>query len=289
MRQVLFTIPALGGVKVFGYGMMLFLAFLASMNLAARAARRAKLDPNVIHDMALTVFISGLVGARLFYVIQYWGVNVHSLLDIFKVWEGGIVLYGSIIGGTIGFFAFRAIRPFPLRPYLDAVAPALALGVAIGRVGCFLNGCCYGDVCHLPWAVSFPQPSPPWHAHAVSHLIGPDARWSLPVHPTQLYSTVDGLLLCLLALAYYPIRRRDGEVMALLMVTYPISRILIEYLRSDERVFFAGMTISQNISLGLFICGLAYWYQLSRLPATRYEDTVAPAQVAPRDIATVAS
>ncbi len=274
MRQVLFTIPVFGGIKVFGYGMMLFLAFLASMNLAARVARRHKLDPDVIYDMALTVFIGGLVGARVFYVVQYWGVKVHSFGEIFRVWEGGIVLYGSIIGGTLAFFGFRMVRPFPLRPYLDVVAPALALGVAIGRLGCYLNGCCFGDTCELPWAVRFPKPSPPWDYHVYKGLIDPEAVLSLPVHPTQIYSFIDGVILCLLLLAYFPIRRRDGQVMALLMVTYPITRILIEYLRSDERVFFAGMTISQNISVTLLLCGLAYWFHLSRGPKTLYADTV---------------
>src|SRR5437899_9439954 len=98
MHQVLYTLPLFGGIKLFGYGLMLFLAFIASTNLAARLARREKLEPEVIHDLSLVVFLGGLVGARLFYVIQYWGVKVHSLLDVVRVWEGGIVLYGSIIG-----------------------------------------------------------------------------------------------------------------------------------------------------------------------------------------------
>ena len=115
MRQVLFTLPVFGGIKLFGYGLMLFFAFLASTNLAARVARREKLDPEVIYDLSLFVFLGGLLGARLFYVIQYWGVRVHALLDVFRVWEGGIVLYGSIIGGTIAFFLYRILRPFPLR------------------------------------------------------------------------------------------------------------------------------------------------------------------------------
>ena len=285
MWQVLFTVPGVG-VKVFGYGLMLFLAFLSSMHLAARVAKREKLDPDVIYDMALTVFVGGLVGARLFYVIQYWGVRVHGVLDAFRVWEGGIVLYGSIIGGAIAFFLFRLARPFPLRPYLDVIAPALALGVAIGRVGCFLNGCCFGDVCNLPWAIAFPEPSPPWQSHLAAHLIGSNTHWSLPVHPTQLYSVADGLILCLLLLAYFPVRRRDGEVMALLMVSYPLTRMLIEYLRSDERVFFARMTISQNISVALFAGGLAFWLYLSRLPARRLADE--PAAGDGRAVAAVA-
>ena len=273
MWQVLFTVPVLG-VKVFGYGLMLFFAFLASMQLASRLARREKLDADVIYDLALVVFVGGLVGARVFYVVQYWGVRVHSLLDVFRVWEGGIVLYGSIIGGAIAFFTFRRLRPFPLRPYLDVVAPALALGIAVGRFGCFLNGCCYGDVCDLPWAVAFPEPSPPWQAHQSAGLISEGARWSLPVHPTQLYSVIDGLVLTGLLLAYFPVRRRDGEVMALAMVTYPVTRALVEFLRNDERVFFGGMTISQNISLVLFVAGLVYWSRLSRWPAETHAGAV---------------
>jgi phosphatidylglycerol---prolipoprotein diacylglyceryl transferase len=273
MRQILFTIPLFGReIPIFGYGLMLFLAFLGSMNLAAWRARREKLDPEVIYDLALWVFIGGLVGARLFYVIQYWGTRIQSVWDVFKVWEGGIVLYGSIMGGTATFFLYRALRPFPLRPMLDVFAPSLALGIALGRLGCFLNGCCFGDACDLPWAVAFPQHSPPWESQRALGLIGPEAPWSIRLHPTQLYSAIDGLIVLLLLSAYYPLRRRDGEVMGLLMITYPITRFLIEHLRNDEGVFFAGLTISQNISLALLLGGLLFWVQLSRSPATRYAD-----------------
>lgn len=272
MWQVLFTVPGVG-VKVFGYGLMLFLAFLASMNVAARCARRAGLNPDLIYDLSLFVFLGGLIGARVFYVIQYWGDRVHSLADVFKIWEGGIVLYGSIIGGTLVFFAYRAVRPFPLMPALDSIAPALAVGIAIGRFGCFLNGCCFGDVCDLPWAVSFPAPSAPFIAHRDSGLLDPSARWSLPIHPTQLYSVADGLILMGLLLAYAPVRRRDGEVMALLMVTYPVTRFFIEHLRGDESALATGMTISQNISIGLLVCGLAFWAWLSRRPRERFADS----------------
>jgi phosphatidylglycerol:prolipoprotein diacylglycerol transferase len=295
MRQVLYTIPVFGGVKIFGYGLMLFLAFLGSMNLAAWRARREKLDPEVIYDLAIWVFVGGLLGARLFYVIQYWGVKIHSIWDVVKVWEGGIVLYGSIMGGTAAFFLYWWLRRFPLRPTLDVVAPALALGIALGRLGCFLNGCCYGDLCESGWGVRFPPGSPPWFHQATDASGRPTDRllpgitpevldavksgqipegtpWSRPVQPTQLFSTIDGLVLLGLLSAFYPLRRRDGEVMALLMVAYPVTRFLIEYLRNDEGAFFAGLTISQNVSIALLAFGLWYWYQLSRWPAERYAD-----------------
>ena len=99
-----------------------------------------------------------------------------------------------------------------------------------------------------------------------------ETPWSLPVQPTQLYSAFDGFILVALLSAYYPLRRRDGEVMALLMVTYPITRFLIEYLRNDEGAIFAGLTISQNISILTLLGGLAFWVLLVRRPAERYAD-----------------
>lgn len=278
MRQILFEIPGVG-VKIYGYGLMLFFAFIGSMSIAARRARREKIDPEIVLDMALYVFIGGLVGARLFYVWQYWGVRVHSFWEIFEIWKGGIVLYGSILGGTIAFFFYRRIRTFPLLPMLDVIAPALAFGIAIGRIGCFLNGCCYGDQCNLPWAVQFPKHSPPWEAEAGRNLIPPSAEHSLWLHPTQLYSTIDGLIIMTLLLAYFPIRKRDGEVMGLLMLAYPITRFLIEHLRNDEGVFAAGMTISQLISVGIFGFGLIYWLVILRRPVGRYADTVVEPEI----------
>jgi phosphatidylglycerol:prolipoprotein diacylglycerol transferase len=272
MRQVLFTIPIFGGVKIFGYGAMLVLAFIGSTWLATWRARREKLNPDVILDMAFWIFFIGLVGARLFYCFQYWGRGINTLLDVLQYWKGGIVYYGGVLGGSVAFFVYRYFRPFPLRPYLDAIAPAIMVGTFFGRLGCFLNGCCYGDVCNLPWAVSFPKLSPPWDYEIAHGLIGSTATQSLPLHPTQLYSSLDSLVILALLSTFYPLRRRDGGVMGLLMITYPITRFLIEYLRNDEGVFFAGLTISQNISLLLLLGALAYWYWLSRLPEGRYAD-----------------
>src|SRR4051812_42658967 len=135
MRQVLFQIP-LGGwsVPIFGYGFMLFLAFLGSMNLAAWRAKRVRIDPELIYDLALWVFVGGLVGARVFYVVQYWGTRIKSVWDVFKVWEGGIVFYGSVMGGAAAFFLYWALRRFPLRPTLDVVAPSIAIGIGLGRL-----------------------------------------------------------------------------------------------------------------------------------------------------------
>ena len=114
MHQVLFTIPIFGGVRVFGFGTMLVLAFVSSTWLAWWRARREHLDPEVILDMAFWVFLSGLVGARLFYCIEYWGSEINSLWDVFQYWKGGIVYYGGILGASAAFFVYRHFRPFPV-------------------------------------------------------------------------------------------------------------------------------------------------------------------------------
>jgi phosphatidylglycerol:prolipoprotein diacylglycerol transferase len=287
MRQVLFTIPIFGGVKVFGYGAMLVLAFVSSSWLAWWRARRERLDPEVIADMAFWIFLSGLVGARLFYCVQYWGRDINSLWEAFQYWRGGIVYYGGVIGGAVAFFIYRWRHPFPLRPFLDVLAPSIAVGTLFGRLGCFLNGCCFGDTCSLPWAVEFPANSPPWVYQRDTGLIPSNALVSLPVHPTQVYSAIDALIILILLSAYYPIRRRDGAVMGLLMIVYPISRCLIEYLRNDEPVFFAGMTISQNISVLLMLGAFVYWAWISRYATELFRDQ--PPAAPPLVAATTAS
>ncbi|AMV39043.1 prolipoprotein diacylglyceryl transferase [Planctomyces sp. SH-PL62] len=281
MRQVLFTIPIFGGVKVFGYGAMLVLAFASSTWLAVRRARREKLDADLVMDMAFWLFAGGLIGARLFYCIQYWGRGIDGVLDVFQFWKGGIVYYGGIFGGVAAFFLYRWINRFPVRPYIDLLAPSIAVGTLFGRLGCFLNGCCFGDVCRSPFGVQFPQGSPPWETEVRLGLIPADALHSLSLHPTQIYSALDALVLLILLSAYYPLRRRDGEVMGILMITYPITRTLIEYLRNDEGIFFLGLTISQTISLGLLLGAAAYWFWLSRTPKGRYSDTIPTVVEAP--------
>ncbi len=278
MRQVLFTltVPYFGWrIPLFGYGLMLVLGLLAAVNMAAWRARREKLDPELVYDFSFWAVLGGLTGARLFYVFQYWGTRVRSVGEIFKIWEGGIVLYGGILGGTAAVLLYWTKHKFPLRPMMDAIAPSLVIGVALGRVGCFLNGCCWGDPCDFPWAVRFPAESAPWWSEVNRGLISATDPTSLPLHPTQLYSAIDGLIICLLLNMYYSLRKRDGEVFALLMLTYPITRFLIEYLRNDEAAFALGMTISQLISVFIFAGGVVLWAAVARSKNPRYAD-IAP-------------
>ncbi len=270
MRQILWEIPALG-IRVHSFSVMLVIAAFSAVYLTAWRARREKIDPNIVYDLAVWLLTGGFIGARALFVAQHHE-TIHGFWDIFKVWQGGIVFYGCIMGGLAGSLLYwRKVR-FPFWPMADAVAPALAIGIALGRVGCFLNGCCYGGVCNLPWAITFPAGTLPWFHHVQSGWITANASRSLPIHPAQIYAILDGVFLLILLSVYYPRRRRDGEVMALLMVTYPVTRFLIESLRDDEGPFLGPLTISQFISVLLLPCGLFTWWYLSRQPLGLYAD-----------------
>jgi phosphatidylglycerol---prolipoprotein diacylglyceryl transferase len=281
MHRVLFHVPGVG-ITLYSFGASMLLACAGALWLTAWRARRERLNPDAVFELAIWLMTGGFIGARALYIVSH-PRSIHQFADIFKVWQGGIVFYGCIIGGLAGSLIYWRRHPFPFRAMADAVAPSLALGSAIGRVGCFLNGCCYGAVSTLPWAISFPKGALPWTRHVQEGLVSIDAVRSLPVHPTQVYAALDGFFLLALLTVFYPRRRRDGEVMALLMVTYPVTRFLIEGLRGDEPALLLGMTMSQGISVVLFLGGLLLWAYLARQPKVRLADSASPVLLEPAD------
>ena len=264
-------------IPIFGYGVMMCLGFVSARWLANVRAAKAGFGPETIWDLTFWFLISGVGGARLFYLLQHGGQvfeKCDSAGDYLKAAinlpDGGLVFYGGLIAASVAYGWFCHIRQLPAWRLGDILVPSVFLGIAFGRIGCFLYGCCYGDRCDLPWGVEFPkfmnlgqvvgpeQFSVPFSSQLSRGFITEDASASLQIHPTQLYSAIDGLLLCLLTLAYYPVRGRDGSVIALGLLTYPITRFLIERLRGDEMgQFGTSLTIAQWISIAMFAGGIA--------------------------------
>jgi len=159
-----FVLPRLcepQGLPIRGYGVMLLVAVSSAVALAAWRARRLGVDPELIVTLAFWMFVPGIVGARAFYVIQYWpefqrATPVETLGALVNVTQGGLVVYGSVIGGILGLMAFVYKYKMPPLATFDLMTPSFLLGLAIGRLGCLLNGCCYGETCDLLWAVTFP-------------------------------------------------------------------------------------------------------------------------------------
>ena len=167
---------------------------------------------------------------------------------------------------------FSKRRHISITQLADCIAPGLLVGLSLGRIGCFLNGCCYGGLCELPWAVEFPAGSPPWFDQVSRGLIskpGIDGSTvqTLPIHPAQLYASLDAALLALLAIAFTPFARRDGEVFALVITLHPISRILLEEIRIDEPpALGTPLSISQLMSVGILACAMLFWWWLLTQP-----------------------
>lgn len=335
------------GLPIRGYGVMLLLGVLAGVGLAVREARRVGLDPDTVISLCFHLFVFGILGARVFYVIEYWpqfrrpGDPAGTLVAILNVTQGGLVVYGSFIGALLGGLWFLRRHALPVLALADLMAPSLVLGLAVGRLGCLLNGCCYGGVCDAPWALTFPSGSEPYrHQQSLGQLHGfqlaedpvrhatvvvtvqPDSPAaaaglkigatvtaidgrrvesfaearellrgstnrlelttdqrsvtirlpelpprSRPSHPAQLYAALGAALLCWLLWCYYPLRRRDGEVFALLLTLYPVMRFLEETIRVDEPgQFRTSFSISQWISVLLLAAVVGLWFYVLRQP-----------------------
>ena len=249
MRPILFVVPG-WEFKIHSYGVMILLACFAALAMASggRGGRRSTRTSSTSWRPGCSWAASSVRGGSTSLTP---GIDPQSRRRPPEL-AGGQRLLWLHPGGLTGSILYWFRRPFPFWRMTDVAAPAVAIGIAIGRIGCFLNGCCYGAVCALPWAVRFPAGSHAWARQVDAGLISPWRSTSLPVHPTQLYASLAGFVVARLAAGVFPSpSRAAGEVMAVLMIVYPLTRWPLEALRGDEPAIFAGMTLSQNISVAL--------------------------------------
>jgi phosphatidylglycerol---prolipoprotein diacylglyceryl transferase len=165
LRPELFTIPWIN-ISIKSYGAMMVLGFLAGMFLARRLARRLGENPDRLTDFSVYALIAGVIGARIMHVWHNWDDIDHSFVEIIAIWNGGLEFLGGVIAAVVVLAWYFRSKKIPALPYLDILSPALMLGLAFGRMGCLLNGCCFGAPCDLPWAMRFP----PLNSHTVSGL-----------------------------------------------------------------------------------------------------------------------
>lgn len=265
------------GIPLFGYGVMMVLGLLSAIFLAEWRAKQAGFDREMVWDLATALFIPGIIGARLFYLIQH-GDKVfvgkkgagEILFAMVNLSEGGLVLYGGLIAGAVAYFVFCAMKKLPPLGVADVITPSVGVGIGFGRLGCLLNGCCFGDKCELPWGIVFPHDSVPFFALVQRGFLSPDALATPALHPTQIYSALDGFFTAGLAIWYTRYRRVPGDVLALALLISPATRFLIEFLRGDEYgQLGTSLTIAQWISMGLFAIGLALQVYLAREAARK--------------------
>jgi len=234
----------IGSLTIFTYGFFLALAFLAAMALAGQEARRVGLPPGRVYDLCFYSIIAALIGARVFQVLLEWNFYWAHPQDIIKVWDGGLAFQGGLVLGIITAVCYMWRHSLPVWKTLDVLALAMPLGQGIGRIGCFMAGCCYGRPTDLPWGVTFTDPQ----------SLGPVG---VKIHPTQLYESllVLGVLAVLLHLRSR--KRFEGQLLGTYFLLAGLVRFAVEFFRGDPRGpdILAGMPSTQVIALSMAVVG----------------------------------
>ncbi|MDD5594441.1 MAG: prolipoprotein diacylglyceryl transferase [Candidatus Margulisbacteria bacterium] len=240
----------LGVLEIRSYGFFVALGFLAGILLSLYYAGQEKIEQSNILDLAIYVIISAIVGARLFYVFGQWDYYRSNPLEIIMVQNGGLVFLGGLLLTLLTVLVYSRAKNIPLLRLLDAITPGTTLGYAIGRIGCFLNGCCFGLPTGLPWGVTFPPGS-------LAAAYCPNQA----LHPTQLYSAL-AMLLAFFALVWlYRTKKFDGQIIFWGLVLYSLYRFLVEFLRYSP-IHWLNLTPSQWLAIFIFffgVWGLSYF------------------------------
>jgi phosphatidylglycerol---prolipoprotein diacylglyceryl transferase len=276
MHRELLSHPHIGS-----YSACMLVAFLAGYLLARWRAVRLGISGRHIDNVVLLIPPISLFGARFFSWLFYQPAGT-GFVEGMTMDGGGLVFYGGLVFGALTVVVYTLARRLPLREMVDPVAAPVVLGLAIGRVGCFLAGCCWGDLCAdertvasiqdprvsykvhtfatvsppgFPLAVQFPSHSSAHQQHVRLKLIAQEAPRSLPVHPVQLYEAALALFLAFLLHRNFHKRRRPGDVFWAMLIGYGLIRFGVEFFRADNSAAYWGLTISQAISIAFVTVG----------------------------------
>jgi len=241
----------IGPLTVHTYGFLIATAFLVALAVAAGRAKKIGLPQDKITDLGFYTLVAAIVGSRLFFILTNWGHYAAHPIDMLKIWEGGLVFYGGVIFAAPTAIWYARRVGLPVWQTADICAPSIAIGHAIGRLGCFCAGCCYGKPAEgVPWAVVFTDPE----SLAVK---------GVPLHPSQIYESAAEFLNFMILIYLGRRRSFDGRLFSIYLLNYSIIRSVVELFRGDEvRGFIVpGVSISQGISAALFITaiGMMLW------------------------------
>jgi phosphatidylglycerol:prolipoprotein diacylglycerol transferase len=249
----------LGSWPIHWYGVLVALGFIAGLWTASRRAPLTGLRQEQVGDAGPWMILGAVLGARSLYVASYWKEKFANAPwhEVFMVQHGGLVYYGGLIGASLAVILYCRFRHVPLWKLADVFAPSIALGYVFGRLGCLMNGCCFGRECPLPWAITYPR----------GHETFPvEAERATPVHPTQIYDSLLNLALYLGLAWLYRRKKFDGQVFAAYLICYAVTRSLVEYFRGDygPAHLHGVLTPAQLISAGILVAGIALAFVLGR-------------------------
>lgn len=311
MRPEIFRIPFINH-PIYGYGLMLVIGFLGAAALARFLARRCNLNGELFVNAGLLALASGVIGARISHILESladptnteFARNGHSLKEnlwsMLNVSSGGLTFYGGFLLATPVLMYYAIRKKIPLLKGMDIIAPCLMIGLAFGRIGCYLNGCCYGEECNVSWGAAFPYGSnafveqyengeltvPPELTdakhplrnglprlltkeeirgdHALEQLA--DQQRAKPVHPTELYSAFNSFLVAGVLVAFFSLAPGPGRVFALMLLLEGASRYILEMLRVEPPVFGTRtQSFSMILSATFVVIGALMWFACGAL------------------------
>ena len=233
-----------GSLKIYAYGVFVAVGFLSAIWVAGREIARQGIDREKFYDMGFWVVLSAIAGARLFHVLVYWRQYAPDPVEILKLWNGGLVFYGGFIAAVAACLLYLRRNRIPFLPVADASAVAIPLGLAFGRLGCTMAGCCFGKPSTLPWAVTFSDPA----SLAPLHV---------PLHPTQIYESMAGFAIFGFLYATRDRFRTPGVRFWTMLILYGAARSFLEIFRDDPRGFLGPFSESQVVSAVLIVYAVA--------------------------------
>jgi len=240
---------------------MIALAFITAILLAMKEAKKSGEDPERILDLSLYVILGALIGGRLGYVLTNLDYYMKNLMKILYFRQGGLSFLGGFLVAYFLCWLYVKRTKISFWKYADIAAPSIALGIGIGRIGCFLNGCCYGVISEN-YGIKFPSlPMPPVYLQQLKDgLIASGSSCTLPVIPTQLYSSLYGFLIFFILLWMKKYKKYDGFLMLSFFILFSISRFTIEFFRFYENNYkvFNLLTITQAILIGIILVSLVF-------------------------------
>lgn len=270
------TIIQFGSFAIHSYGLLLAVAFLLSIQIFMVRGRARGIPEDKLSTLSLWLLVLAIIGGRALFVFTHWNDYAQDPLGVIRLWEGGLMLYGGYFLAIAGGIVYVRRVGLPVWRIADAAAPSMAIGVGIGRIGCYLNGCCFGLPSHLPWAVHFPPES-------YSNSVFPGQA----LHPSQLYMAGAGIALFVATLALDRKPRFDGWLFWVYVAMDATLRFVIDFTRYYDETSFIGragslsFNVNQVLSAILFLAAMIMLRVLSRRPPEPVPAPLSPAPVSP--------